>query len=65
MIWTGCLGDGESIALAFHSLLKIKIVHARSVDIQGPASRLWKLKADRYTSEYLEGTPCAFHLDIS
>ena len=42
MAWTGCFGDGESIALAFYSLLKIKIVHARSVDIQGPASRLWK-----------------------
>lgn len=42
MVWTGCFGDGESIALAFHSLLKIKIVHARSVHIQGPASRLWK-----------------------
>lgn len=38
----GVLKDGESIALAFHSLLKIKIVHARSVDIQGPASWLWK-----------------------
>ena len=28
MAWTGCFGDGESIALAFYSLLKIKIVHA-------------------------------------
>lgn len=42
MAWIGCFGDGESIALAFYSLLKIKIVHARSVDIKGLASRLWK-----------------------